>query len=359
MPSLALQIALSLYPLCLAGLAAAWILSARSANRSRWLVDVAAGASIAAFAYLAGPWAFTSYYLRYALLGIVALLSVLSWRRRISADTVHSGHSAGGLVTSASLLVIFTALNASALAARAGVRESIDLSFPLSAGTYYVMQGGDNWVTNPFHTLAGTRLALDIVRLNGFGNRALGPAPRALEDYEIFRDTIHSPCTGTVVAVRDDVPDHAPGEADMERPAGNHVVVKCGEVDVLMAHMKQNSIMIAAGDVVSLGQPLGQVGNSGNTLEPHLHIEAHKKGADLELLFDGRRLSLNSVVVADQSAAIAKTDRPQAGGRDLLKDESSMSQNYWDAQDQGHTLRNLRGPVAAKLALLREYTAGA
>lgn len=302
-----LQIALSLYPLCLAGLAAAWILSARSANRLRWLIDVTAGASIAAFAYLAGPWAFSSYYLRYALLGLVALVSVLSWRRGNSADTVSSGRSAGRLVTSASVLVIFTALTASALAARIGVRESIDLLFPLSAGTYYVMQGGDSWVTNPFHSLSGSLLALDIVRLNRFGNRALGPAPRALEDYEIFRDTIHSPCAGTVVAVRDDVPDHPPGEADTERSAGNHVVVKCGEVDILMAHMKQNSIMIAPGDVVAPGQSLGQVGNSGNTLEPHLHIEARRRGADLELLFDGRRLSLNSVVVADQGATVAET----------------------------------------------------
>jgi murein DD-endopeptidase MepM/ murein hydrolase activator NlpD len=32
------------------------------------------------------------------------------------------------------------------------------------------------------------------------------------------------------------------------------------------------------GDVVTVGQPLGKVGNSGNSTEPHLHIHAVKQG---------------------------------------------------------------------------------
>lgn len=108
--------------------------------------------------------------------------------------------------------------------------------------------------------------------------------PRALDDYEIFGDTVHSPCAGTVRAVRTSVPDHAPGDADTERPEGNYIVVKCDAVEILMAHLKQGSISVSTGDAVSLGQPLGQVGNSGNTLEPHLHIGARKDGAEVGLV---------------------------------------------------------------------------
>jgi len=46
-----------------------------------WLIGTAAGGSVAAFAFLAGPWAFTSYYLRYALPGLFALAVLHSYRR--------------------------------------------------------------------------------------------------------------------------------------------------------------------------------------------------------------------------------------------------------------------------------------
>lgn len=44
------------------------------------------------------------------------------------------------------------------------------------------------------------------------------------------------------------------------------------------------------------GQPLAKIGNSGNTLEPHLHIGAAKDGKEIGLQFNGRSLSINSVI---------------------------------------------------------------
>jgi len=152
-------------------------------------------------------------------------------------------------------------------------------------------------VTNPFHALSGSKLALDLVRLNPLGNRATGIAPRALEDNEIFGDAVHSPCDGTVAVVRDTVPDNAPGSINTEYPEGNYIVVRCADVEVLMAHLRHGSISASAGEAMPSGRPLGQVGNSGNTLEPHLHVEARKDGARVCLVFDSRRLSLNSVVI--------------------------------------------------------------
>lgn len=290
-----LQIAFALYPLCLAGVAFFWALRAQPGKISHWVVEVAASGSIVAFAFLAGPWAFTSYYLRYAMLGLFTLAALYSCRRAI-ADNMGKGRTAGRFVLSAAVLSLFTPLNGSTVVAHLRSQESLDLSFPLAGGTYYVLQGGNSAATNPFHALSGSKLALDIVRLNSFGNRAKGIAPRALDDYEIFGDWVYSPCAGTVLAVRDNLPDHAPGEADAEHPEGNFIVVKCAGREILMAHLKQGSVTVAAGEEVWLGQPLGRVGNSGNTLEPHLHIEARENGVETGLLFDGRQLSMNNVV---------------------------------------------------------------
>ena len=118
------------------------------------------------------------------------------------------------------------------------------------------------------------------------------------------------------MAVQDTVADNPPGTPDTERPA-NYVTVKCGDVEVFMAHLMRGSTMVALGNTVTLGQPLGRVGNSGNTLEPHLHIGAKKNGAEIGLVFDDRWLSVNSVVIGTRRDAqpVTAADRPQAGGR--------------------------------------------
>ena len=289
----------------------------RPRTRSGWAVEVAAIGSIVAFAFLAGPWAFTSYYLRYALLGLFALTVHFSYRRARLNRTAGQDETAGRLAFSTPILVLFTVLDALAIASHLGPRESLNMSLPLASGTYYVLQGGNSVVTNPFHALSGSRFALDIVRLNTFGNRAKGVAPRALADYEIFGDNVYSPCEGTVVGVRDHLPDTAPGNPDAEHPEGNYVIVECAEVEILMAHLMRGSALVAAGKAVALEQPLGKVGNSGNSLEPHLHIGAKKRGVETGLAFAGRWLSANSVVIGARRDAqtVAAADRSRAGGR--------------------------------------------
>lgn len=79
-----------------------------------------------------------------------------------------------------------------------------------------------------------------------------------------------------------------------------------------MAHLRRSSVVVTTGDdVVWLGQPLAKVGNSGNTLEPHLHIGARKRGEEIELVFEGQRLSVNSVFIGAERDAqpVAPADR--------------------------------------------------
>ncbi|QYA95180.1 M23 family metallopeptidase [Streptomyces anulatus] len=57
------------------------------------------------------------------------------------------------------------------------------------------------------------------------------------------------------------------------RIIGNHVILDLGEgTFAVYAHVRRGSLQVKAGDRVRAGQWLGQVGNSGNTTEPHLHF---------------------------------------------------------------------------------------
>ncbi len=55
---------------------------------------------------------------------------------------------------------------------------------------------------------------------------------------------------------------------------GNHVVIDHGGgVYSAYAHLRRGSLEVAVGDRVEAGQQLGEVGNSGNSSEPHLHVQ--------------------------------------------------------------------------------------
>lgn len=54
---------------------------------------------------------------------------------------------------------------------------------------------------------------------------------------------------------------------------GNHVILKCGKVYPLYAHLRNGSVRVSPGDRVRNGDVLGMVGNSGSSLQPHLHFQ--------------------------------------------------------------------------------------
>ena len=291
-----LAILLAAYPLVLSAIAIYWQLSGRYRSRSAWAIRTVAASSIAVFAYLAAPWAFTSYYLRFILLGIFAAVCFYSyWRTTRRLLLVHASNISSR-APSVILLLLFVGLNLSAVSPHYYRAESLGVSFPLASGSFYVLQGGQSFATNPFHVLADSSHALDIVKLNAFGNRANGIAPRELTDYMIFGEQLRSPCAGSIRNVRDGLPDNRPGEPDVGRPEGNYIVLSCSGIDVLLAHLQRDSIRVRAGQRVAQGELLAKVGNSGNSMEPHLHIEAKRNSKGIGLVFDARVLSTNSLV---------------------------------------------------------------
>ncbi len=181
--------------------------------------------------------------------------------------------------------------------------DAIDLVFPMGDGVYFVANGGATQVVNGhFLTLnpqtdrqrdyRGQSFAVDLVKLNRWGLRAAGWRPTDPSAFVIFGETVFAPCAGTVIAVGDGMPDMPVPKPDTSALEGNHVVLDCGEYAVLLAHLRQNSLRVREGESVELRTPIGEVGNSGQTFEPHLHIHAQRLAPSSSPLLSGEPLFL-------------------------------------------------------------------
>jgi len=77
--------------------------------------------------------------------------------------------------------------------------------------------------------------------------------------------------------VRDGLPEQPPNSLpagiDPTETTGNHVIVQIRpDTWAVYAHLRPGSITVAAGDEVVAGQTLARLGNSGNSVAPHLHF---------------------------------------------------------------------------------------
>jgi len=54
---------------------------------------------------------------------------------------------------------------------------------------------------------------------------------------------------------------------------GNHVMISAGRYFVLLCHLRKNSVKVKKGDTVKVGQQIAEVGNSGASIQPHLHLQ--------------------------------------------------------------------------------------
>jgi murein DD-endopeptidase MepM/ murein hydrolase activator NlpD len=65
-----------------------------------------------------------------------------------------------------------------------------------------------------------------------------------------------------------------PAVIDAREAPGNVVSIDIGDGRfVSYAHLANGSLLVRSGDVVREGQALGLIGNSGNSLGPHLHFQ--------------------------------------------------------------------------------------
>ncbi len=123
---------------------------------------------------------------------------------------------------------------------------------------------------------AAERFAIDYVQLSADGTVVSGDATKP-ESYPYFGADIHAVADGPVVAVLDGLPEQVAGKSPTGLPldqyAGNHVVQDIGNGNyALYAHLETDSVQIEAGDQLTSGQVIANLGNTGNTDAPHLHF---------------------------------------------------------------------------------------
>jgi hypothetical protein len=118
--------------------------------------------------------------------------------------------------------------------------------------------------------------AIDWMQLRD-GQLNSGAGSRS-EDFFGYGAEVRSVADGTVIYVRDGMPDQSPsGEVTgIERPedfGGNQVMVEIApDIYAWYAHLAPSSVVVAVGDQVTTGQLLGRLGNSGHSTAPHLHF---------------------------------------------------------------------------------------
>jgi hypothetical protein len=259
-----------------------------------WIGIFACALGVTGFSLLAAPWGWFGLGVRALLFVVFVIAAIASFRAPLPAEPAPERPIRVLLMLLVGLMFGSAALGV--LRAHIVPDGAIELRFPLHHGAYLIGHGGSHPAANTHAISPQQRYALDIVKLNAFGMRASGIYPSDLTRYAIFNDAIYSPCDGVVLATRDGVDDNAPGTVEEKYPEGNYVTVRCGDANVLLAHMRRGSVAVQPNARVTTTTLLGHVGNSGRTTEPHLHIHAERNGIGVGAKFDGRWLVRNAIV---------------------------------------------------------------
>jgi len=123
------------------------------------------------------------------------------------------------------------------------------------------------------------RYAIDWIKLGDDGNTFSGDEHQN-SSYHAYDVPIAAVADGRVVEALDGIAENIPhsGKMAIEMTpavmAGNNIVEDIGGGHYVgYAHFRPGSITVKKGDSVRVGQVLGKLGNSGNSTEPHLHIQ--------------------------------------------------------------------------------------
>jgi hypothetical protein len=198
------------------------------------------------------------------LWGSVVTLVLLDWipRKQIGKS----------LNITLSIFLIFLTYQLATIYLPSQSTNSMELVPPFK-GDWYVFHGGNSVLINHHYFAGVERYALDFL-LPEDGKLPLEQITD-LQEYETFGKALYSPVDGVIVAVENSLPDQKIGETDRENIVGNHIVIKTEtDIFILMAHLQNNSVLVAEGERVNIGQEIAKIGNSGNTSQPHLHIHA-------------------------------------------------------------------------------------
>lgn len=178
--------------------------------------------------------------------------------------------------------------------------RSVDLAFPFT-GRWLVQNSPANRIPSHGTMLFASSYAIDFVPVNDAGRTArfsLGSLlrPQPPELFPGFGRPVLAPAAGIIVAAHDTEHDHPAyrgfpsigyaltqrrrASAGWKALAGNHIFIESDDgVVIALCHLQRSTIVARPGQRVAAGDLVSRCGNSGNSTEPHLHVQAFDASA--------------------------------------------------------------------------------
>ena len=252
----------------------------------KWaLSSLVTGAAILFICTIA-RWEIVSIYFRYLFPLLFLIACVISFKRiKTTKKPGNKINSYIGIGLNVFVLFFLSVMSFLALRGYKTPNNPVELSSPLRNGKFIVLHGGSRPMINAHFNGSAQNYAIDIVGLNALGMRAttIGGV-KNLNDYVIYGKPVYSPCKGKILAVVDKFNDLTPPNIDTENIAGNYVLIGFEGKEVFLAHLKRGSVKVKIGELVGINTLLAEVGNTGNTSEPHLHMHVEQGGTPNTIL---------------------------------------------------------------------------
>ena len=232
----------------------------------------------------------------------------------IPASTV--SRSLNGVV---GVIVIFLAFQLYQVHYNSSADDAVTIQAPFEGEWHVPSAGKSSLATHHWTPLADQHYAVDFF-IERDGQTYDGDADE-LASYYCWDQPMLAPADGTVVAAEDRYPDQPIGSQDGDNPAGNTVVIEFGpDLYVQLSHLRSGSVAVDVGDRVEAGDLIGTCGNSGFSLEPHLHMQVQTTpqtnnnysrgdGESLPFRFDNITHIRNGDETDDQTSLFRRNDR--------------------------------------------------
>ncbi len=152
------------------------------------------------------------------------------------------------------------------------------------------------------------------------GRRIYAGPREKLESYAIFGQPVLAVADALVVSVIDGEPEQTPGSyptnITLDKADGNCVILDLGgHRYALYAHMQPGSIKVRSGEKVHLGQVIGLVGDTGNSVVPHLHFQVTDGPSSLSS--NGLPYEISEFQVTGTTAGTKAFDKAESNGTPL------------------------------------------
>ena len=163
------------------------------------------------------------------------------------------------------------------------------------------------------------RFAVDWEQMDATGHIYTGPREK-LESYAIFGQPALVVANALVVSVIDGEPEQTPGSYPtniaLDKADGNSVILELGEKRyALYAHLQPGSIKVHPGEKVHSGQVIGLVGDTGNSIVPHLHFQVMDGPSSFSS--NGLPYEINDFEMTGKSPGTEAFDKAETDGTPL------------------------------------------